>query len=138
MKNKNKILWSLIGTTVGLATITPIIVISAKKYKNNRIDIIENNQLATFPKLNNSNYYKYIRILNDKPCFASDFIANVVKDILQNMYIPSGNVEFYYDKTNEQSITFYFKWTSGNSIIKKQYSFDIQDLLTNNKNRQQN
>ncbi len=96
--------------------------------KNPTVDISTQSQganslgIQVFPKLNQANYYKYIKLKNGIPYIPDDLLAHIVNDVLQKMQYTDGVVSWrinYIDSLsqNDVHITFQLKPT-GNGILK--------------------
>ncbi|VEU76627.1 MHO_1590 family protein [Mycoplasmopsis columbina] len=124
MKKRKKIFLS-IGAIGAICAITiPLAMISQKKTKDDKLTKIDS--LKTFdnifPTLNEKNYYKYIRIENEKPVFDINVIPKLIKDIVANFQIGEGELYFDYEIVTNSTIKLYLKWIEDKNEISAIYN----------------
>ena len=81
-----------------------------------------------FPKLDNSQFYKYIRIVDGVPIINNEFISHVVHKVLKDIQISDGTIDWGYELSDDkQHLSVTFKWNadSQSKVFTKTYHFNV-------------
>lgn len=85
------------------------------------------NDLIFFPELKQENYYKYIKIENERAVFDKEIVLAISKDVAKNPILVNGTLKYKYKFSNANSkLTISFVWvTSDNEQKKHTYILDL-------------
>ncbi|QSF13526.1 MHO_1590 family protein [Mycoplasma sp. Mirounga ES2805-ORL] len=126
-----KIIWPVTSIALVAAIATPIAVVSAKKLNNSveldPIKVEDNDKDVIFPKLNNEDFNKYIRIKGYKYFLDKKIILDSINYVINKINFNSGNLEFDYQIISKTKIIIFFKWINGELNKKISYTFEIED-----------
>lgn len=131
MMNKRKKAIITFGTIIPIAGASIGLLVYYNTHKNNEINhnnayqnITQNNiqessdiydNMEIFPKLETSDFYKYIRYENGRHIINNDFIAAVINYVVANMKVVGGNVHYKYTQSSPTTLNITFYWSKANT-----------------------
>lgn len=122
-----------VGTYFAVTTFNDQKEIKNEKSIVHHVGMNKDIDLKIFPKLDQSKFYKYIRIKDNKPYLTDEFIARVINEVLQKMQFSGGQIRWGYefrDTFKKDDLLVNFEWvpskeSSVQDVQKKSYHFKL-------------
>ena len=100
---------------------------------NTHKDLVEFNSgenINIFPKLNQSIFYDFLVLENQKPIITQKLIANVIKFVVPRINTTNDNVHWSYKLSEDKSqCLFYFEVQEDGEIYNKEYLFNVKSIM---------